>query len=463
MGNEVAAQAGTKGLSFAVPAHIAARIKAAGGGNIPDKNTTNSITFAKKIWEMHINGESKPVTRPDPDTGELENVQILRVVVVDWNQVKERAYYEGNWTGQGRQPDCWSPDGKKPHASVENPQGATCETCPMSFKGSLVKDGKEMVACGQNRILVVIPEKNLDYPAMRMKLAVTSDWDAKDDEAVANGWYAWKNYVEFLRANGLDHSGAVVTQMRFANTNWPKVQFKLAKFLEEEEFDKVLARSKSEEVQKLLAGFNPAPKPQGKPLPKDEEPAQTAPQHDPLAELHAFEAEQKLRVAEEAEAAKHAAAAAEAKAAADAAAAKAKKIADAKAALAALEAEEGGFDDGPIVGDRVVPAVAGRFHNPPAPTVELDIPVTAEEREKKRTRRTKAEMDAARAAEAAAKAPPTQATVQEVAADLNPLMMPSVNMAALKALLPEEPVTTASLGGPVEIPAALAAALPAWD
>jgi hypothetical protein len=32
---EVAAQAGTKGLSFAVPAHIAARIKAAGGGNIP--------------------------------------------------------------------------------------------------------------------------------------------------------------------------------------------------------------------------------------------------------------------------------------------------------------------------------------------------------------------------------------------------------------------------------------------
>ena len=45
MGNEVAAQAGTKGLSFAVPAHIAARIKAAGGGNIPDKNTTNSITF----------------------------------------------------------------------------------------------------------------------------------------------------------------------------------------------------------------------------------------------------------------------------------------------------------------------------------------------------------------------------------------------------------------------------------
>ena len=39
---EVAAQAGTKGLSFSVPAHIAARIKAEGGGNIPDRASTNS-------------------------------------------------------------------------------------------------------------------------------------------------------------------------------------------------------------------------------------------------------------------------------------------------------------------------------------------------------------------------------------------------------------------------------------
>jgi hypothetical protein len=45
---EVAAQAGTKGLSFTVPAHIAARIKAASGGNIPDG----------KVWTMNINGES---------------------------------------------------------------------------------------------------------------------------------------------------------------------------------------------------------------------------------------------------------------------------------------------------------------------------------------------------------------------------------------------------------------------
>jgi hypothetical protein len=46
---EVAAQAATKVLSFAVPAHIAARIKAAGGGNIPDG----------KVWTMNINGERK--------------------------------------------------------------------------------------------------------------------------------------------------------------------------------------------------------------------------------------------------------------------------------------------------------------------------------------------------------------------------------------------------------------------
>jgi hypothetical protein len=404
---------------------------------------------------MNINGESKPVTRRDPDTNELENVQILRVVVVDWNQVKERAYYEGNWTGVSRQPDCWSPDGKKPHASVENPQGATCETCPMSFKGSKVLDGKQMIACGTSRVLVVVPEKNMEYAAMKLKLAVTSDWDAKDDEAVANGWYAWKNYVDFLKANGLDHSGAVVTQMRFANVNFPKVQFKLARFLEEEEFDKVLARSKSEEVQKLLAGFNPVAKPQGKPLPKDDLPVSQA-EHEEDAR------EQKLRAAEQAEAAKHAEAAAlvrfkqnaeelAAKAAADA---KAKKIADAKAALAALEAEEGGFDDAP----RTVPGVPGPFPPQKPIVVNADAPVDtpAQTEEKKRTRRSKAEMEAVRAAEAAAKAPP--APTQPAAAPA-----PLVPVHDTPPLVPIHEVTTASLGGPVEIPPALAAALPAWD
>ena len=60
--------------------------------------------------------------------------------------------------------------------------------------------------------------------AMKLKLAVTSDWDAKDDESVANGWYAWKNYVEVPRCQwaGCTRTNAVVTQMRFATERVPE-------------------------------------------------------------------------------------------------------------------------------------------------------------------------------------------------------------------------------------------------
>ncbi len=459
MGNEVTAQTGTKGLSFAVPAHIAARIKAAGGGNIPDKNTTNSVTFAGKAFTMHVNGDSKVLTRrlpilddnnqPTGEMGEPENIQILRVVIIDWNKHKERSYYAGDYTGVARQPDCWSPDGVKPHSSVENPQSRQCDGCPMAAKDSRIsKDGKGSIACGRYRVLAMVPEKDLDFPALKLKFKGGSDWDTYDEAASSKGWYGWMNYVDYLNANDLNHTGAIVTQIRFANTNHPQLQFKpvienlTIKYLEEEEFDKIVARSKSEEVQKLLAGFNPAAKPQGKPLPKDEEP----PAETPLAEHErklSEQAAQKLRAAEEAEAARHAAAAAEAKALVDAKAERQRKVDEAKAAMAehaarvaALEAEEGGFDDGP----KVVPPV--------------DTPAQTEE--KKRTRRSRAEMEAVRAAEAAAKNnTPAMVAAKEIMADL----------VAVGAAPPMETpeVTTALLGAPPEIPAAFLDKLPAWE
>jgi hypothetical protein len=454
MGNEVNVQQTAKGLSFAVPAHIAAMIKAKGASNIPDRATTNQLTFAGKAWTMHVNGESKPVTRrlpllddenqPTGEFGEPEPVPVLEVIIVGWNQIKERKLYEGVWTGVSRQPDCWSNDGRKPHVSVENPRGVTCDTCPMSQKDSKINaDGTGAVACSLSRTLVVVPSKNLDYSLLKMNLAVTSDWDAKDDESVANGWYAFKNYVEFLKNNGLSHSGAVVTKMRFAPgtpqkpINYPKVQFKMAGFLDEAQFDKVLARAGSEECVKLLAGFNPSAKPQGKPLPKDEDgevtssPAPTA--QTPRPDPEVIKAAQELRAQEEAAAkATEIARLAEQETARKAeeqrvADQRAAKIAEAKRLLA--EAEGEAFDDG-------------------AKAPVADTPTQTEEKAK-RTRRSRAEMEAARAAEAAAKAPVR--AVEHKVIDADPII--EKGLAA----------TTASTGSPMEIPAELAAALPNWE
>ena len=373
MANEVSTQKAANGLSFAVPAHLQTAMASAGHGNIAEKASVPSLTYGGKVWTMVIGGEKKILRRKNEE-GDQENVQILRVVVLDYAKQRGRALYEGAYDDANpRQPECWSEDGKKPHVAVEAPQCSSCEVCPKAAKGSKIVDGREMIACAQHRMLAVVPANNLEFEPLRLKIAVTSDWDKSDEESMAEGWYGFSNYVDFLRANGCAWSNALVTRMRFANTKYPKVQFARGDFLDADDFQKTLAIGQGEGVKKLLSGFTPAgadgkPVTKGKALPVDEDDPSTAPKTaaDPVfsktgaaAEAAQKEESAKARAAEAAiEKAKAAAAeaAAEAEAQAEAAkvAKKAAKVAAAKAAAeaaaaaaaAALKAAEEDEDDG---------------------------------------------------------------------------------------------------------------------
>ena len=415
MGNEVTAQAGTKGLSFAVPAHLAAAMVVAGGGNIAEKATVPSLTYGGKVWTMSLNGEKKVLQRRNEE-GEMENVQVLRVIVLDYAKHRGRSYYEGAFDADTpRQPECWSEDGKRPHASVEAPQHTVCDTCPMAAKGSKIVDGKPTIACSQYRMLAVVPAANLDFEPLRLRLAVTSDWDKSDEEAIASGWYGFQNYTDFLRANGVGFTNALVTRMRFGNANYPKVQFARGDFLDNDAFQKTLEVAQGDAVKKLLSGFAPAGgngkpvEPKGKALPKDDPEEPVA---DPVFSKTGRAAEEAqaalTAAAKDAEVAKQYAAVKAADDAKAAAALKAKadakavKVAAAKAAAeaaaAAAEAarkaaegddddESGGFDEAPAVkqpeppkpapaaAETAPPKKADRKTPPPAPvTAPAEVP-----------------------------------------------------------------------------------------
>src|SRR5271165_1343339 len=147
MGNEVQVQQSAKGLSFALPASLAARMAAA-GGNIQAKATVNSLLWGGKEWAMVVNGDKKRLQRRSEETGEMEPVQIVQVVVLDQSK-RGRSYYEGDYDESNpRAPDCWSEDQRKPHASVEQPQCSTCELCPKAAKGSKASaSNADAVAC----------------------------------------------------------------------------------------------------------------------------------------------------------------------------------------------------------------------------------------------------------------------------------------------------------------------------
>ena len=83
----------------------------------------------------------------------------------------------------------------------------------------------------------VIPAKTptaYSIPPLSLKLSISSIWDKQDEESSAAGWYGWSNYTDLLRANDCAFTGALVTRMRFANTEYPKIQFARGGFLEED-------------------------------------------------------------------------------------------------------------------------------------------------------------------------------------------------------------------------------------
>lgn len=254
----------------AVPAHVG-NFFGDQGSNIQDRQTVPSLSYEGKVWSISIDGNKTKLMRRNSD-GDEEPVSTMRVVVLDYAKRRGRQYYEGTYDPNNvSAPVCWSDDGIAPDDSLPPPgtqvepgkpvkQSLKCETCPMSVKGSKVVDGRAMVACSQHRMLAVVPAHKLDFEPLRLKIAITSDWDSQSPDAAAQGWLAFSKYTDFLKSRGVQHTAALVTKIKFdANTAYPKLFFAPDRWLDQAELAQIAPVTKDEKVQKLLAGtFTPA-------------------------------------------------------------------------------------------------------------------------------------------------------------------------------------------------------------
>lgn len=239
--------------SKGVPAHIAAAF--GDEGNIESRQTVPSLTYEGKVWTVSINGEKTKMMRRNPD-GDMEPVQVMKVIILDYAKRRGRTYYPGNYDpNKIAAPECWSDDGVAPHASVAEPKAKACQTCPMAAKGSKVVDGKPMVACAQHRMLALVPAQKPDMEPLRLKIAITSDFDKQSPEATQQGWFAFSNYMDYLKAMNVNHSAQVVTKIKFdQNAQYPKLFFAAERYLEPNEVALVAPVTKSDTVKQLLSG-----------------------------------------------------------------------------------------------------------------------------------------------------------------------------------------------------------------
>ena len=267
----------------AMPAHIAEFFDNKENDNIADRASVPTLAYGGKRWVITINGEKTPLVKKDDD-GDDVPLAIMRVVILDYAKSRGRAYYEGTYDPNAvMAPVCWSDDGKKPNASIEEPQHPTCDGCPMAAKGSRITDqNKASVACSQHRMLAVVPSNRIDaLPALRLKIAITSDWSKDDKDNQAKDWYAFQQYIDYLRSRGIKNTGAVISKIKFdGGTDYPKLLFQAGGWVAPEQLARIAEMAKEEDTLKLLGGsWTPAgadgkpvaDKAKGKPLPDDED------------------------------------------------------------------------------------------------------------------------------------------------------------------------------------------------
>lgn len=260
-----------------LPAHISTMNE--DSANIVARATVNTLVRDNTSWTINLDGKKTKLMRKTGEEGEEEPVSILSVVVLDYNKERGRELYLKKYDPQNPTiPDCWSEDGKAPHANVPEKQSVTCAACPKSQKGSTTnQQGQPAVACGQFQKLAVVPANGLKdnkYPPLRLRLKITSIFDKSGADKHPN-WFAWQQYLDLLTSKGVRSTGLLPTKLKQdPDVSYSKILFSPGKdWLDEESLAIVKELMTSDEVKNLLAEtYDPSTSRTGnKPLPAEPE------------------------------------------------------------------------------------------------------------------------------------------------------------------------------------------------
>lgn len=225
--------------TLAVPAHIQAAFD--GEANITSGVAIPQLRFKGKVWRIDMAGEETILTRKDAE-GEDVAIPVMRLVILGHNPKRSRAYFASAYdSSKEGAPVCWSANGETPDADVQEPCSTACASCQYAAKGSKITDnGKSVAACSTFRNLAVVPSAQLDFSPLRLRLPITSLYDATNAEQEAKGWYAYDQYLKMLRSKGVTHTAAIITKVKFDSAaEYPKLLFSAADWVSAADATKV--------------------------------------------------------------------------------------------------------------------------------------------------------------------------------------------------------------------------------
>ena len=209
------------------------------GKNVPDfvRNRTGLSAMAKALAGGATGGGGKRISikggvfRLVSGGKEVASIEDrhLDVVIVNAAPEVSRVWYGKAYDASAiTAPDCWSNDGKKPDASAENPQSASCASCPKNIAGSGNGNSR---ACKFNQRLAVVLANDMGGDVLQLTLPATSIFGKEDGDN-----RPLQTYARWLTAQNVD-PGEVVTRMKFdTKSESPKLFFKAQRWLTDAEF-----------------------------------------------------------------------------------------------------------------------------------------------------------------------------------------------------------------------------------
>jgi hypothetical protein len=224
-----------------IAAQIAAANAAAAGG--VRAGGFPSISIKANRFSIRDGDEVTPLMTPPaaPNQPALP-MGLLEVVVVDANPALSHTYYAGAWVeGENKEPDCRSANGIVPDADVTVKQNAVCATCPQYAWGSKVSalSGKPIRACSDSKQLAIVPAGDLTYKMLGLQIKAGS---------LGN----WGKYIQALSGRGYPVN-ELVTSVTFDQSSNGVLQFSFNRFLTDEESAKVKSRAQGDDVKLIVA------------------------------------------------------------------------------------------------------------------------------------------------------------------------------------------------------------------
>ena len=224
-----------------IAAAIAAANAAAAGGVRAGGFPTISLKANK--FSIRDSGEVTALMNPPAAPGQPAlPMMCLEVVIVDANPALSHTFFAGEYVeGENKEPDCRSANGVTPDSDAPTIQSAACATCPQYQWGSAVSKltGKPIRACNDSKQLAVVPAGDLSYKMLGLQVGPGS---------LTN----WGKYIQALSGRGYGVA-TLVTNITFDQTKTGVLEFSFNRFLTEAEYIKVNERKTGDDVHVIVA------------------------------------------------------------------------------------------------------------------------------------------------------------------------------------------------------------------